>query len=59
MYYEVLSLVLEKEKKILCLLCNKRRTKKKSEHRNRRSWGMNFLMNEWNCSAVSSGKNTR
>lgn len=28
MYYEVLSLVLEKEKKILCLLCNKRRTKK-------------------------------
>ena len=43
MYNEVLSLVLEKEKKILCLLCNKRRTKKKSEHRNRRSWGMKFF----------------
>ena len=43
MYYEVLSFVLEKKKKILCLLCNKRRTKKKPEHRNRRSWGMKFF----------------
>ena len=43
MYYGVLSLVLEKEKKRLCFLCNERRTKKKSERRNRRSWGMKFF----------------
>ena len=59
MYYEVLSLVLEKEKKYyVCYVTSVGQRKNLStETEGRGEW--NFLMNEWNCSAVSSGENTR